>query len=69
MVWKEIDLLAMNDRSRRDVQTEIEVLSLLNHINICGYFNHFIHEHMLYIELEYANGKDWIVITTSYNSK
>lgn len=47
----------MNERSRKDVQTEIEVLSLLSHINICGYFNHFIHEHMLYIELEYANGE------------
>lgn len=56
MVWKEIDLNRVSTRNYVEVQNEIEILSLLNHANIVAYYNHYFHENMLYIEMEYANG-------------
>ncbi|XP_077989490.1 serine/threonine-protein kinase Nek9-like [Glandiceps talaboti] len=56
VVWKEVDLTRCSDRERRDSQNEIEILSLLNHPNVISYFNHFLHEDTLLIEMEYANG-------------
>ena len=35
---------------------EIEILSLLNHANIVAYFNNFMDDNLLLIEMEYCNG-------------
>ncbi|XP_070576685.1 serine/threonine-protein kinase Nek9-like [Ptychodera flava] len=56
VVWKEVDLTRCSDKERRDSQNEIEILSLLNHANVVCYYNHFLHEDTLLIEMEYANG-------------
>ncbi|KAH9492964.1 Serine/threonine-protein kinase Nek9 [Bulinus truncatus] len=56
VVWKEVNLAKLNEKQRRDSQNEIDILSLLNHANIVCYYNHFIDEDMLFIEMEYANG-------------
>ena len=59
MVWKEVNLRMLNDKARSDAQNEIDILSVLNHANIVSYYNHFLDENTLFIEMEYANGK-WI---------
>ncbi|XP_048259677.1 serine/threonine-protein kinase Nek9-like isoform X1 [Haliotis rufescens] len=56
VVWKEINLAKLNEREKKDSYTEIEILSLLNHSNIVSYYNHFVDEDTLFIEMEYANG-------------
>ncbi|XP_025077734.1 serine/threonine-protein kinase Nek9-like isoform X3 [Pomacea canaliculata] len=56
VVWKEVNLARLTDKARRDAQTEIEILPLLNHANIVSYYNHFVDEDTLFIEMEYANG-------------
>ncbi|XP_013095073.2 serine/threonine-protein kinase Nek9-like isoform X2 [Biomphalaria glabrata] len=56
VVWKEVNLARLNEKQRRDSQNEIDILSLLNHANIVSYYNHFVDEDMLFIEMEYANG-------------
>ncbi|CAL1543887.1 unnamed protein product, partial [Lymnaea stagnalis] len=56
VVWKEVNLAKLNEKQRRDSQSEIDILALLNHANIISYYNHFIDEDMLFIEMEYANG-------------
>ncbi|BFZ01979.1 hypothetical protein BsWGS_05018 [Bradybaena similaris] len=56
VVWKEINLARVSEKQRRDSQSEIDILSLLNHPNIISYYNHFIDENTLFIEMEYANG-------------
>ena len=57
VVWKEVNLGRLNERQRRDSQNEIDILSLFNHANIISYFNHFVDEETLFIEMEYANGR------------
>ena len=52
-----MDLTRLNDKERRDAETEIEILSMLNHANIVSYYNHFLDGETLLIEMEYANGK------------
>ncbi|CAG5121379.1 unnamed protein product, partial [Candidula unifasciata] len=56
VVWKEVNLARVNEKQQRDSQSEIDILSLLNHANIISYYNHFIDENTLFIEMEYANG-------------
>ncbi|XP_072313887.1 serine/threonine-protein kinase Nek9 isoform X2 [Eucyclogobius newberryi] len=56
VVWKEIDLNALSEKERRDVMNEISILSILEHNNIIAYFNHFMDQNTLLIELEYCNG-------------
>ncbi|XP_064621666.1 serine/threonine-protein kinase Nek9-like isoform X2 [Lineus longissimus] len=56
VVWKEVDLAKLSEKERRDAQTEIDILSLLNHSNVITYYNHFLDGEMLLIEMEYANG-------------
>ena len=56
VVWKEINLAQASEKTKRDAQNEIDILSLLNHANIITYFNHFVDESSLFIEMEYANG-------------
>ncbi|XP_046848737.1 serine/threonine-protein kinase Nek9-like [Xenia sp. Carnegie-2017] len=56
VVWKEIDLSKANEKERQNAMKEIEILSLLNHANIVAYFNHFMDESLLLIEMEYCNG-------------
>ncbi len=55
VVWKEVNV--RNPRTAKEVENEIEILSLLSHPNIIGYLNHYVDDNMLYIEMEYANGK------------
>ncbi|XP_038075456.1 serine/threonine-protein kinase Nek9-like [Patiria miniata] len=55
VVWKEINLSRATDKDKRDAQNEIEILSMLNHANIITYYNHFVDESSLFIEMEYAN--------------
>ena len=57
MVWKEVDLSKANEKERNNAMKEIEILSLLNHANIVAYFNHFMDDNLLLIEMEYCNGK------------
>ncbi|XP_076465660.1 serine/threonine-protein kinase Nek9-like [Babylonia areolata] len=56
VVWKEVNLAVLSDRARKDAQNEIDILSLLNHANIVSYYNHFVDDDTLFIEMEYANG-------------
>lgn len=57
MVWKEVDLKSLTEKESRDVMNEITILSMLEHNNIIAYFNHFMDNKSLFIELEYCNGK------------
>lgn len=57
MVWKEVDLKSLTEKESRDVMNEISILSMLEHNNIIAYFNHFMDNKSLFIELEYCNGK------------
>ncbi|XP_030855681.1 serine/threonine-protein kinase Nek9 isoform X2 [Strongylocentrotus purpuratus] len=56
VVWKEVNLTRCSERVMYDAQNEIEILSMLNHANIISYFNHFLDDQSLFIEMEYANG-------------
>ncbi|RUS71597.1 hypothetical protein EGW08_020641 [Elysia chlorotica] len=56
VVWKEVNLTKLNEKQRRDSQGEIDILSLFNHANIISYYNHFVDDDTLFIEMEYANG-------------
>ena len=56
VVWKEIDLPKVSDEEKDRSLNEVDILSLLDHINVISYFNHFFDETALYIEMEYANG-------------
>lgn len=57
MVWKEVDLTRLSEKERRDALNEIVILALLQHDNIIAYYNHFMDNTTLLIELEYCNGK------------
>lgn len=57
MVWKEISLSRLSEREKKDALGEVDILSMLNHANIITYYNHFLDEGTLMIEVEYANGK------------
>lgn len=56
VVWKEIDLKRLDTKMRNEAFAEVEILSILDHPNIIGYYKNFIAEDTLYIELEYAKG-------------
>ncbi|XP_078063722.1 serine/threonine-protein kinase Nek9-like [Mustelus asterias] len=56
VVWKEIDMARLSEKEQRDTQNEILILSVLQHHNIIAYYNHFLDEHKLLIEVEYCNG-------------
>ncbi|XP_062902148.1 serine/threonine-protein kinase Nek9 isoform X1 [Mobula hypostoma] len=56
VVWKEIDLARLSERERQDTQNEILILSVLQHHNIIAYYNHFLDNSRLLIEVEYCNG-------------
>lgn len=51
-----MDLNALSEKECRDVMNEISILSILEHNNIIAYFNHFMDNNSLLIELEYCNG-------------
>lgn len=57
VVWKEVYLSSLSEKGKRDAQNEIDILSLMNHANIITYYNHFLVEDSLLIEMEYANGR------------
>lgn len=56
-MWKEVDLIRLSEKERRDALNEIVILALLQHDNIIAYYNHFMDNTTLLIELEYCNGK------------
>lgn len=56
VVWKEIALPKMSEEEKDKSLNEVDILSLLDHINIICYYNHFFDDSTLYIEMEYANG-------------
>lgn len=56
-MWKEVDLTRLSEKERRDALNEIVILALLQHDNIIAYYNHFMDNTTLLIELEYCNGK------------
>ncbi|CAG10614.1 unnamed protein product [Tetraodon nigroviridis] len=56
VVWKEVDLKSLSEKESRDVMNEISILSMLEHDNVIAYFNHFMDNKSLFIELEYCNG-------------
>ena len=58
VVWKEVNLGRLDEKACKDAQNEIDILSLLNHANIVSYYNHFVDDSTLFIEMEYANGKE-----------
>lgn len=55
IVWKEINLQRASDKDRTGALNEVEILSLLDHMNIIAYYNHFFDGTSLFIEMEYAN--------------
>lgn len=57
VVWKEVDLTRLSEKERRDALNEIVILALLQHDNIIAYYNHFMDNNTLLIELEYCNGR------------
>lgn len=57
VVWKEVDLTRLSEKERRDALNEIVILALLQHENIIAYYNHFMDNTTLLIELEYCNGE------------
>lgn len=65
VVWKEVDLTRLSEKERRDALNEIVILALLQHDNIIAYYNHFMDNTTLLIELEYCNGK--VVSGTSFS--
>ena len=49
----------MKLKSEKEIQAaqhEVDVLSLLSHRNIVGYYNNYVDSDVMYIEMEYANG-------------
>nr|XP_033807302.1 serine/threonine-protein kinase Nek9 isoform X1 [Geotrypetes seraphini] len=56
VVWKEVCLTRLSEKDRRDALNEIVILALLQHDNIIAYYNHFMDNTTLLIELEYCNG-------------
>ena len=56
VVWKEVNLGRLGEKEKRDALNEVEILSLLNHANVITYYNHFLDNQTLLIEMEYANG-------------
>ncbi|XP_021346577.1 serine/threonine-protein kinase Nek9-like isoform X2 [Mizuhopecten yessoensis] len=56
VVWKEVNLARLGEKERRDAMNEVEILSLLNNTNVITYYNHFLDQDTLFIEMEYANG-------------
>ena len=56
VVWKEINLNALDAKLRSEAFAEVEILAMLDHANIIGYYKHYIADdtNYLYIELEYA---------------
>ena len=56
VVWKEIELPRVSEEEKDRSLNEVDVLSLLDHVNIICYYNHFFDDYTLYIEMEYANG-------------
>lgn len=65
VVWKEVDLTRLSEKERRDALNEIVILALLQHDNIIAYYNHFMDNTTLLIELEYCNGKAEFSATSS----
>lgn len=61
VVWKEVDLTRLSEKERRDALNEIVILALLQHDNIIAYYNHFMDDNTLLIELEYCNGENSFV--------
>lgn len=57
MVWKEISLSRLSEREKKDVLGEVDIFFMLNYVNIIIYYNYFMDEGMLMIEVEYVNGK------------
>ena len=55
VVWKEINLQRATEKDRTGALNEVEILSLLDHINVVAYYNHFFDGASLFIEMEYAN--------------
>ena len=55
VVWKEVNLNRLSERDRRESQNEIDILAMLNHANIVSYYNHFMDENTLLIEMEYVS--------------
>ena len=55
VVWKEINLQRASEKDRTGALNEVEILSLLDHINVVAYYNHFFDGASLFIEMEYAN--------------
>jgi NIMA (never in mitosis gene a)-related kinase len=51
-----VDLSKADEKERNNAMKEIEILSLLNHANIVAYFNNFMDDNLLLIEMEYCNG-------------
>ena len=60
VVWKEIDLSRLSIKERCDMQ-EIDIHAMLHHPNIISYYNNFLNGHKLLIELEYCNGKIYLL--------
>lgn len=57
MVWKEISLSRLLEREKKDVLGEVDIFFMLNYVNIIIYYNYFLDEGTLMIEVEYVNGK------------
>ncbi|CBH09997.1 serine/threonine protein kinase, putative [Trypanosoma brucei gambiense DAL972] len=56
-VAKAIESAAMSAKEKRDVQNEIRILAAANHPNIIRYHEHFEDGTLIFIVMEYADGK------------
>lgn len=57
-IAKAIESAAMTPKEKRDVQSEIRILSAVNHPNIIRYHEHFEDGTIIFIIMEYADGGD-----------
>ena len=55
-IIKQIPVEEMTKEERQAAMNEVQVLSMLNHPNIIGYFESFVEEKALMIVMEYAQG-------------
>ena len=55
-VLKEIQVVGISERSKKQALTEVTALARCKHVNVIRYKDAFVHETALWIAMEYADG-------------